>query len=146
MWSRYLKVITLEGLDPPKIQKSARLGCPGPLYGVHAVLCVCVPTTHSPVTQWCSTLFSPMDCSSPGYFVFGIFQARMLAWVANFFSRGSSWLRDHTYISFIGRQILYHWATWAAAMQCHGYSTDCLGDFSKCLISPSHMFLTRKLG
>ena len=37
-------------------------------------------------------------------------------------------------------------STWAAPMQCRGYSIDCLGDFSKCLISPSHMFLARKLG
>ena len=27
------------------------------------------------------------------------------------FSRGSSWPRDQTHISYIGRQILYHWAT-----------------------------------
>ena len=28
--------------------------------------------------------------------------------------RGSSWPRDRTHISCIGRQILYHWATWEA--------------------------------
>ena len=47
--------------------------------------------------------------------VHGIFQARILDWVAISYSRGSSWPRDWTQvssISCIGRQILYHWATW----------------------------------
>ena len=32
---------------------------------------------------------NPMDCSSPGFFVHGILQARTLEWVAISFSRGS---------------------------------------------------------
>ena len=47
----------------------------------------------------------------------GILQARILEWVAVFFSRGSSRPRDQTGVSWIysnGRQILYHWATWEA--------------------------------
>ena len=56
----------------------------------------------------------PINCSPPGSTVYGIFQARILKWVAIPFSRGSSWLRDWTHISCIGRQILYHWATWEA--------------------------------
>ena len=39
------------------------------------------------------------------------FQAKTLEWVAISFSRGSSLLRDWTWISCIGRQILYCWAT-----------------------------------
>ena len=43
----------------------------------------------------------------------GLSQARILEWVAIFFSRGSSWPKDRTHvISCIGRWILYHWATW----------------------------------
>ena len=34
-----------------------------------------------------------------------------MAWVAIFFCRGSSWPRDQTRISCIGRWILYHWIT-----------------------------------
>ena len=34
---------------------------------------------------------SPLDCSSPGSSVHGIFQARILSWVAISYSRGSSW-------------------------------------------------------
>ena len=36
------------------------------------------------------TLCDPMDCSPSGSSVHGIFQARILAWVAISFSRGSS--------------------------------------------------------
>ena len=42
------------------------------------------------VTQSCLTLCDPMDCSLPGSSVHGIFQARILEWVAISFSRGSS--------------------------------------------------------
>ena len=41
----------------------------------------------------------------------GIFQARILEWVTFYFTRGSSQPRDQTrfsYVSCIGRQILYH--------------------------------------
>ena len=52
-----------------------------------------------------------MDCSLPGSSVHGISQARILEWVAISFSRGSSWPRNWTQVSCIGRWILYHWAT-----------------------------------
>ena len=54
---------------------------------------------------------NPMDCSLPGSPVHGISQARILEWVAIFFSRESSWLRDRGCISCVGRWILYYWAT-----------------------------------
>ena len=44
----------------------------------------------SEVAQSCPTLGDPMDCSPPGSSVHGIFQARILEWVAISFSRGSS--------------------------------------------------------
>ena len=55
--------------------------------------------------------------SPPGSSVHGIFRARMLEWVAISSSRGFSQHRDRTgvsCISCIGRQILYHRATWEA--------------------------------
>ena len=42
-----------------------------------------------------------MDCSLPGSSVHGIFQARILEWVAISFSRGPSWPRDRTRVSCI---------------------------------------------
>ena len=40
------------------------------------------------LTQSCLTLCDWMDCSSPGSYVHGFFQARILEWVAIFSSRG----------------------------------------------------------
>ena len=53
-----------------------------------------------------------MDCSLPGSSVHGISQTKTLEWVVLSFCRGSSQPRDQTwvsYISCIGRQVLYHW-------------------------------------
>ena len=52
-----------------------------------------------------------MDCGLPGFSVHGIFQARILEWVAISFSRGSSRLRDQTHVSCMGRRILYNLVT-----------------------------------
>ena len=59
----------------------------------------------------CVPLCDPMDCGPPGSSVRGILQARILGWVARLPSRGSSPPRDRTcvsYVSCIGRQVLYH--------------------------------------
>ena len=58
----------------------------------------------------CVQLYDPMDYSPPGSSVHGILQARILEWAAFPSSRGSSWPRDRTHVSSIGRQVLYHWA------------------------------------
>ena len=55
----------------------------------------------SEVVQSCPTLCDPMDCSLPGSSIRGIFQARILEWVAIYFSRGTSRPRDRTRISCI---------------------------------------------
>ena len=47
----------------------------------------------------------PMDYGLPSSSVHGIFQARLLEWLAISFSRGSSWPRDRTWVSCTGRQI-----------------------------------------
>ena len=44
-------------------------------------------------------LCDPMDYSPLGSSVHGILQARILGWAAIPFSRGSSWLRDQTWVS-----------------------------------------------
>ena len=43
----------------------------------------------SEVAQLCTTFFDPMDCSLPGSSVHGIFQARILEWLAISSSRRS---------------------------------------------------------
>ena len=65
------------------------------------------------VAKSCLTLLWPMDGSPPGASVHGIFQARILEWVAMPSSR-SSRLRDQTHVSCISRLhkwILHCWAT-----------------------------------
>ena len=60
------------------------------------------------VTAW-------IICHLPGSSIHGIFQARILEWVAISYSRGSSLSRDRTCvscISCIGRHVLYHGTTW----------------------------------
>ena len=54
------------------------------------------------VTQSCLTLCNPVDCILTGSCVHGIFQARILEWVAISFSRGSSQARDQAWFSHIG--------------------------------------------
>ena len=46
------------------------------------------------VAKLCLTFYDLTDCSVPGSFVHGVLQARILGWVAIYFSRGSSRPRD----------------------------------------------------
>ena len=52
-----------------------------------------------------------MDCSPPGHSVHRIFQARILEWVAISFSRGSSRLRDWTWVFCTAGRFFTNWAT-----------------------------------
>ena len=73
------------------------------------LICMCS------VAQWRLTLCDPLDCSLPGSSVHGIFQAKVLEWVAISFSRGSYWSRDWTHISCIfciAGGLFTHWAIW----------------------------------
>ena len=67
--------------------------------------------SESEFTQSCPTLCDPIDCSLPGSSVHGIFQARVLEWVAISFSRRVSQPRDWTRVSrTVGRRFTI-WAT-----------------------------------
>ena len=94
-----------------------------PFYPIKAVcvcvrvcVCVCVCVCTRALARTCalsvvSNSLRPHGCSLPGSPVCGIFQARMLEWVAVPFSRSLSQHRDRTHVSWvscIGRQILYH--------------------------------------
>ena len=54
--------------------------------GCHFLLRGMKVESESEVAQSCPTLCDPMDCSLPGSSVHGIFQARVLEWVAIAFS------------------------------------------------------------
>ena len=70
--------------------------------------CVCILSCFSRVWLFCD----PVDCSLPVSSVHGIFQARILEWVAISFSRGSSQPRDRTHVSYVswigGRSFTTH--------------------------------------
>ena len=68
------------------------------------------------ITQSCPTL--PMDCSPPDSSVHGILQARILEWVAIAFSMESSQPRDRTWVSHIGRRLLYHLSHQGSPYSC----------------------------
>ena len=60
--------------------------------------------SESEVTQSCSTLCDPMDCSLSGSSVHGIFQARVLEWIAISFSQ----FFLSRYISFLTTSFSYY--------------------------------------
>ena len=75
-----------------------------------------LPTTikdksESEIAQLCPALWDPMDCSLPGSSILGIFQARILEWVAISFSRRSSQPRDWTQVSCTVGRCFTIWAT-----------------------------------
>ena len=73
-----------------------------------ARMCVCMCVNW---LQSCPTLHDPMGYSLPGSSVHGIFQTRILEWVAMPCSRGSSWSRDRTHVSYVScicKQVLCH--------------------------------------
>ena len=70
--------------------KNTRVGC-------HFLLQCMKVKSESEVAQSCPTLSDPMDCSPPGSSIHGIFQARVLEWVAI----ASSILKPKSQISFL---------------------------------------------
>ena len=73
---------------------------------------------------------TPMDCSPPGSSIHGIFQARVLEWVAISFSRGSSWPRDWTWVSRIAGRYFTIWAAREAHVSLKSYKIP-VGDNMK---------------
>ena len=67
--------------------------------------CLCV---HA---QACPTLCDPTDWSPPGSSVHGIFQARLLEWVAIYYSRDlpDPGIKPESLV--LARRFFYHWAT-----------------------------------
>ena len=72
-------------------------------FGLNRPMQLCILSlkseSESEVAQLCPTVCDPTDCSLPGSSVHGIFQARVLEWIAISFSRGSSQPRDQTWVS-----------------------------------------------
>ena len=58
-----------------KMTKNTGVGC-------HFLLQCMKVKSESEVAQSCPTLSDPMNCSLPGFSIYGIFQARVLEWGA----------------------------------------------------------------
>ena len=82
--------------DKPKFEKMLNIIS-------HLFVDACSVMSNSLGPQW--------NCSWPSSSVHGIFQARILEWVAISFSRGSSRLRDRTQVSCIAGRRFNLWAT-----------------------------------
>ena len=99
--------------------------CPLCCFILFLFLLLCkVRWSHSVVSaQSCPTLCNPVDCKLLGFSVHGILQARILEWIAVFFSRGSSRPRDWTRVSLIVDRRLTVWAIFSKfcprADPCH---------------------------
>ena len=78
---------------------------------------------HCEVFQSCLTLCDLIDCSLQGSSVHWIFQARVLEWIAIFFSRGPSQPRDRTQVSLIAGRCFIIWAT-RKAVSCPPATDD----------------------
>ena len=104
------KSIAISNLTPGEHQGTfwRRLSISGALLFGALDPCHC---SGNEVTRSCLTLCNPMDCSLPGSSVHGIFQARVLEWVAISFSWGSSWPKDRTQVSRIVDRCFTIWAT-----------------------------------
>ena len=60
--------------------------------GCHFLLQCMKGKSESEAAQSCPTFLDPMDCSPPGSSIHGIFQARVLEWVAIAFSQGKLYM------------------------------------------------------
>ena len=81
----------------------------------------CHPTISFSVVPFFSHLqfYYPLDYSPPGSSVHGIFQARILEWVAISFSRGTSQPRSRTWVSCIAGRFFTNPATREALVSAY---------------------------
>ena len=71
------------------------------------------------LVQSCPILCNSVDNSLPGSSVHEILQARILGWVAIFYSKGPSQLRDSTCVSLAGKFLTTR-ATWEVRFSVQG--------------------------
>ena len=78
-------------------------------------------TSHVCVYSIVSNSLWPTDCTQQGFSVHGIFSARILEWAAisssREFSQPGNWICV-SFISGVGRQVLYYWATMYLLPSC----------------------------
>ena len=95
---------------------------------------------ESEIAKSCPTLHNPMDCSLPDS-VHGIFQTRILEWVAISFSRGSCWPRDRTLVSRTAGRLFTIWAI----REAHNLRKYCLKENCIYVVSSPRKILSWNL-
>ena len=125
-------------------QQPTRLCCPwespGKNTGVgcHFLLQCMKVKSESEVAQSCPTLSDPMDCSLPGSSIHGIFQARILEWVAIAFSNAWKWkVKSLSCVQLFA-------TPWTAAYQAPPYMGFSRQEHRSGLPSPSPIIIPRK--
>ena len=123
-WARiyHLPVLLLPGTTAPDIfrhenvSRNSSFQAPSgsrhpPLSQAGLLVSLCNGMEESVSRSVVSDSCDPMDCCLPGSSVHGILQARIPAWVAISFSRGSFQPRDWTLVSCIASRFFILWAT-----------------------------------
>ena len=93
------------------------------------------------VAQLSPTLCDPMNCSLPDSSVHGILLPRILEWVAISSSKGSSWPRDQTWVSYTVGRFFAVWATRKAQEYWSGLPFSSPGDLPDPGITPGSLTL-----
>ena len=119
----YVASVMSDSVRPHRWQPT-RLPCPWDSpskntgVGCHFLLQCMKVKSESEVAQSCLTLSNPMHCSPPGSSVHGIFQARVLEWVAIAFSANQLyWLAIWLWIFIIGGSLVAQLVKNPPAMQ-----------------------------
>ena len=79
------------------------------------------------VKKWSHSIVSDSATPLTTASIHGIFQARILEWVAISFSRGYSWPRDWTQVSCTAGRLFTIWATREALQICYSFQIWILG-------------------
>ena len=130
------KVRTRHGTtDWFKIGKGVRQGC---------ILSPCLFNFYAECTcaksfQLCLALCNSMGCDPPGSSVHGIFQAKILEWVATLSSRGCSRLRDQTHSSLS----LLHWQADCLPLAPPGKS-ECIKQIAGLVESQARIYIAER--
>ena len=106
--------------------------------GCHFLLQCMKVKNESEVTQSCPTLRNPMDCSLPGSSIRGIFQARVLEWVAIAFSEYSGLIP----FRMGGLDLLAIQGTLKSLLQHHSSKTSVLWCSAFFIVQVSHPYMT----
>ena len=111
--------VQLQRQQPTRLPRPWDSPGKNPGVGCHFLLQCMKVKSESEVSQLCPTPSNPMGCSLPGSSLHGIFQGRILEWVAISFPRRSSPPRDRTPVSHISGRCFNVWATRDSLNNCN---------------------------